>query len=155
MTMNKPSFGKAFSTKCSSSDIEPPMVWIGRREDDYRSYQYQEPTVPVPTLGPYRCGLKCESKLVIRFGALRLLMRHTTRTFALIFHIVVISVVAGKADDPLTNGLIGYYPFNGNANDESGNGRHGVVHGATLASDRFGRTARAYHFDDLDAGILL
>ena len=28
-----------------------------------------------------------------------------------------------------TKGLIAYYPFNGNANDESGNGNHGVVYG--------------------------
>jgi len=34
------------------------------------------------------------------------------------------------------DGLIAWYPFNGNANDESGNGNHGVVNGATLASDR-------------------
>jgi hypothetical protein len=31
-----------------------------------------------------------------------------------------------------TNGLVAYYPFNGNANDESGNGNNGVVYGATL-----------------------
>src|SRR5438309_12124842 len=29
----------------------------------------------------------------------------------------------------LTNGLVAYYPFNGNANDASGNGRHGGIHG--------------------------
>jgi hypothetical protein len=27
-----------------------------------------------------------------------------------------------------SNGLVGYWPFNGNANDESGNGNDGVVH---------------------------
>lgn len=27
----------------------------------------------------------------------------------------------------LGNGLVAYYPFNGNANDESGNGNHGTV----------------------------
>jgi hypothetical protein len=31
-----------------------------------------------------------------------------------------------------TNGLVGWWPFNGNANDESGNGNHGTVNGATL-----------------------
>ncbi len=30
----------------------------------------------------------------------------------------------------LTNGLVAYYPFNGNANDESGNGRNAVVMGS-------------------------
>jgi hypothetical protein len=30
------------------------------------------------------------------------------------------------------NGLVGWWPFNGNANDESGNGNNGTVNGATL-----------------------
>lgn len=46
-----------------------------------------------------------------------------------------------------TNGLIAWYPFNGNATDESGNGKNGTVHGATLTSDRFGKTNSAYSFD--------
>jgi|GEM_PF-1572770 hypothetical protein len=44
-------------------------------------------------------------------------------------------------------GPVAYYPFNGNANDESGNGNHGTVNGATLSSDRFGTPNRAYNFD--------
>jgi hypothetical protein len=27
-----------------------------------------------------------------------------------------------------TNGLVGWWPFTGNANDSSGNGNHGVLH---------------------------
>ena len=46
-----------------------------------------------------------------------------------------------------TNGLVGYWPFNGNANDESGNGNNGTVNGATLAADRFGDLSKAYFFD--------
>jgi hypothetical protein len=45
-----------------------------------------------------------------------------------------------------TNGLVGYWPFNGNANDESGNGNNGTVNGATLTADRFGVANRAYYF---------
>ena len=33
-----------------------------------------------------------------------------------------------------TQGLIGYYPFDGNADDASGNGWNGTVYGATLAT---------------------
>lgn len=47
----------------------------------------------------------------------------------------------------LNDGLVAYYPFNGNANDESGNGNHGMVTGAVLAADRFGNTNSAYNFD--------
>jgi hypothetical protein len=46
-----------------------------------------------------------------------------------------------------TNGLVAYYPFNGNANDESGNGNNGVVYGATLTGDRFGRQNSAFLFN--------
>ena len=46
-----------------------------------------------------------------------------------------------------TNGLVAYYPFNGNANDESGNGNNGTVHNATLTTDRFGNPNSAYSFD--------
>jgi hypothetical protein len=49
-----------------------------------------------------------------------------------------------------TDGLIAYYPFNGNANDESGNGYHGAVNGATLTTDRFGNSNSAYSFDGND-----
>jgi hypothetical protein len=47
----------------------------------------------------------------------------------------------------LTNGLVAYYPFNGNANDESGNGNNGVVNGATLTTDRFGNVNSAFDFN--------
>ena len=47
------------------------------------------------------------------------------------------------------DGLVGWWPFNGNANDESGNGNHGTVNGATLTSDRFGKTNNAYSFDGI------
>jgi hypothetical protein len=47
----------------------------------------------------------------------------------------------------LTQGLVGYWPFCGNANDDSGNGNNGTVNGATLTSDRFGNANSAYHFN--------
>jgi hypothetical protein len=49
-----------------------------------------------------------------------------------------------------TNGLVGWWPFNGNANDESGNGNNGTVNGATLTADRFGNAGKAYSFDGTD-----
>ncbi len=49
-----------------------------------------------------------------------------------------------------TDGLVAYYPFNGNANDESGNGNNGTVNGATLTADRHGNANKAYSFDGID-----
>jgi hypothetical protein len=46
----------------------------------------------------------------------------------------------------LKKGLVAYYPFNGNANDESGNGNDGEVKGATLTTDRHGEINAAYSF---------
>jgi hypothetical protein len=49
-----------------------------------------------------------------------------------------------------TNGLVGYWPFNGNANDESGNGNNGTVNGATLTNDRNGLANSTYSFDGIN-----
>lgn len=51
---------------------------------------------------------------------------------------------------PPSPGLVAWYPFNGNANDESGNGNYGVVYGAKIAEDRFGNQNKAYKFDGLN-----
>ena len=37
----------------------------------------------------------------------------------------------------MNDGFVAYYPFNDNANDESGNGNNGTIYGATLTTDRF------------------
>jgi hypothetical protein len=50
--------------------------------------------------------------------------------------------------DRLLRGLEGWWPFNGNANDISGNGRNGSVTGATLTTDRFGNPNSAYLFSN-------
>ncbi len=71
----------------------------------------------------------------------------------LCFFLFLFSIGANSQTIPSyvpTNGLVGYWPFNGNANDESGNGNHGTVNGATLTSDRNGGAGKAYSFDGND-----
>jgi sulfatase modifying factor 1 len=51
---------------------------------------------------------------------------------------------------PLQQGLVAWYPFDGNASDMSGNGNHGTVNGATLGTDRHGVAGKAYSFDGVD-----
>jgi len=53
------------------------------------------------------------------------------------------------------NDLVAYYPFNGNGNDESGNGYNGTVNGAILTHDRYGSPDSAYSFDGGDDYILI
>jgi Concanavalin A-like lectin/glucanases superfamily len=54
--------------------------------------------------------------------------------------------VNGYSQSFLTNGLVAYYPFNGNAHDASGNGHDGTNHGGVLVPDRFGYPNQAYLF---------
>ena len=46
-----------------------------------------------------------------------------------------------------TSGLVAWWPFNGNAIDESVNTNDGTVNGATLTTDRFGNSNSAYYFN--------
>src|SRR5579863_2770063 len=72
------------------------------------------------------------------------------KTPTAIFRVLIITaVLAGQvqAQNWLTNGLVAYYPFNGNANDASGNGNNGVVYGAVLTQDRFGSSNSSYLFN--------
>ena len=50
----------------------------------------------------------------------------------------------------LNDGLILYFPFNGNANDESSYSNNGDVYGAALTLDRFNNINSAYSFDGID-----
>lgn len=54
-----------------------------------------------------------------------------------------------------TIGLDGWWPFTGNANDQSGNNNNGTVNGATLTSDRFGNVGQAYVFDGINDNVSL
>ncbi|MDR9398836.1 MAG: hypothetical protein RI562_07215, partial [Salibacter sp.] len=50
-----------------------------------------------------------------------------------------------------SNGLIAWYPFNGNANDESTFNNDGnLFGGVSLTTDRFGNPNSAYDFDGVD-----
>jgi hypothetical protein len=57
------------------------------------------------------------------------------------------SLLVGNAVADLNEGLVAYYPFDGNAQDVSGNGNHATVYGATLTTDRFGNPNSAYNFN--------
>ena len=69
---------------------------------------------------------------------------------------IILPTIAQKIPSYVpTNGLVGWWPFNGNANDESGNGNNGTVNGATLTADRNGKANSAYSFDGNSQNILL
>ena len=62
---------------------------------------------------------------------------------------------APDATEMPVEGLVAYYPFNGNADDESGNGYDGLLIGSTAIPDRFGNPSSAFQFDGLDDHILV
>ncbi|MEL7338872.1 MAG: LamG-like jellyroll fold domain-containing protein [Bacteroidota bacterium] len=47
----------------------------------------------------------------------------------------------------LQDSLIAWYPFDGDAQDYSGNANHGTINGASLTTDRFGNPNSAYQFN--------
>src|SRR5271165_2960825 len=63
------------------------------------------------------------------------LKAHMKTTKAAWFGILTITAalaVQVQGQSFLTNGLVAYYPFTGNANDASGNGNNGTLNGADL-----------------------
>jgi len=63
-----------------------------------------------------------------------------------------LEIVANSSDgyNFITDGLIAEYLFNGNANDTSGNGNHGIINGPVITEDRFKNAGSAYDFGNED-----
>jgi Concanavalin A-like lectin/glucanases superfamily len=64
-----------------------------------------------------------------------------------ILFFLLFSVNVCTAQVNLDKGLQAHYPFNGNANDASGNGNNPIFNNATITNDRFGNKNSAYHFN--------
>lgn len=74
-------------------------------------------------------------------------MKNKLLLFAMSF---ILSTQTLKAQVPSyipTNGLVGYWPFNGNANDNSGNNNNGIVNQLTWGIDRFGNSNSTAEFN--------
>lgn len=64
-----------------------------------------------------------------------------------LFLLIGFIIVYFAKDKQNEKNLVAYYPFNGNANDESGNRNNCKIVGASLANDRFQRKDSALYFD--------
>ncbi|TCZ74422.1 LamG-like jellyroll fold domain-containing protein [Flaviaesturariibacter aridisoli] len=72
------------------------------------------------------------------------------RTLLSLFLLTVVSFFA-SAQVNLNQGLVANYPFNGTANDATGNGHNAAVQGgAVFSTDRFGNVSSAMSFDGID-----
>ena len=83
----------------------------------------------------------------------KLLPTHLTLRLHLAAVLFAALVGQAAAQNNLTNGLVAYYPFNGNANDASGVNINGSPFNAVLSADRFGNTNSAYSFNGVDSVI--
>lgn len=63
------------------------------------------------------------------------------------FTVIAIAAIGAFGAAP-TRGLIAYYPFDGDAQDKSGNRNHGVMHGTRPTADRKGRLNSAMLFGE-------
>lgn len=78
------------------------------------------------------------------------------RIFQVLMSIIALFLIAETSFSQIpTNGVVGYYPFNGNAQDMSGNGNNGTVNNAVLCPDRFGIANSAYEFNGTNSYIQL
>jgi hypothetical protein len=77
----------------------------------------------------------------------------TNKVFITKYSLSSYSDTCNNVSGSLTQGLVGYWPFCGNANDDSGNGNNGTVNGATLTTDRFGNASSAYSFNGINNWI--
>ncbi len=66
---------------------------------------------------------------------------------------LIVWVLQLQAQINMNQGLQLYLPFNGNAQDASGNGNNGLVSGATLTADQNGAPNSAYYFDGVNDKI--
>jgi hypothetical protein len=71
-----------------------------------------------------------------------------------IYPILFLAFASNSAFCQIGAGVISQYYFTGNANDMVGS-NNGIVHGATLAPDRFGNANAAYCYDGIDDHINL
>jgi uncharacterized protein (TIGR02145 family) len=65
----------------------------------------------------------------------------------------IVGPIKVESDNTSPDGLIAHYPFDGNANDISGNGYNGTVESASLTSDRNGEPNKAYYFNGVSNRI--
>lgn len=73
-----------------------------------------------------------------------------TKTFLAV--LILFTGITLKAQEIaiIKRGLVAYYPFDGNANDESGSNNNGKITGATFVADKFSKPDQALYFDGMD-----
>jgi len=123
-------------------------------------------TISVQTGGLYTCEISnntCSSIDTTFLDLTSVVIHPSDTTLCGIQPITLSATITGGNDycsamyfpANLQNGLQGYYPFCGNANDASINNRNGTVFGPQLANNRYGQINSAYYFNGNNQYIAL
>jgi hypothetical protein len=81
------------------------------------------------------------------------ILRSNLAAALFVLYLVVPSLSSAQVN--LEEGLVIYYPFNGNAIDASGNSYDGIINGATLSEDRFNEPDNAFYFNSMEYDYIL
>ncbi|MCK9206896.1 MAG: FG-GAP-like repeat-containing protein, partial [Salinivirgaceae bacterium] len=129
-------------------DMQVTLRWNQNTEPDFLRYRIYGGTAANPTvkMDSTTDGIADTSKVI------------TGLTNGVTYYFRITAVDSSGLESDYSNevtvtpvGLVAYYPFNGNANDESGSGYNGTENnGVTLVTDRFGNANSAYSFDGVD-----
>ena len=75
----------------------------------------------------------------------------------ILFLFIVVNIIfitfANFSTADLNEDLVAWYPFNDNANDESGNENHGTIFGASISKDRFNNPNSCLMFDGINDSV--
>ena len=105
------------------------------------AYQWFKDGVSLP--GANATTLTFPSVQAVNIGSYALVVTNATGSVtSSVVSLTIPGIPAG-----VWQGLVAYYPFNGNANDEGANGNNGTVNGAATATNRFGTQDAAYSFN--------
>ncbi len=131
VSSQEPFFIGLYQDTNSSEYSEPSGGWKWKNNDAFTKWQYVWQVSPTIDSGQVSVTIEAEDKSGNAYSG----------TDSLTFTLNSI------ADYIPRDGIIAWYPFDGNAKDESGNGNNGIVNGATLTSDKNGNQNSAYIFD--------
>jgi gliding motility-associated-like protein len=80
-------------------------------------------------------------------------MYSSSKIFSFFVLLFFLSLIDVTAQVNLNSGLVGYFPFDGNSNDQSSNAINGVINNATLITGKNNNINEAYLFNGVNANI--
>jgi len=154
--------GSAFGQPCSQVDNDPRDVICTRQSFtdflpvfDKERPGFRQIEAMVKTLANGHYGTAKRSNdfpAAVSNDQARSLMKHWFKIFRLGIAVLLLSRAASLTAG-LADGLLAYYPLDGDGQDASGNGHDGMVSGIAATENRFGQPGKALLFDGTNSFI--